>query len=209
MLKMVEAELHGVPSSSEENERPEDVFNEYKKLYKEEKYTQALENLFQSANNGFVKAEFELGKFYNFGNKQLQISKNHSKAFQYYSSAAEQGHAFAQYYLGFMYFKGQGVKLDVKQAIFWLGQSGNQGVNEALDLLGRIYHLGYDAITPDFEKAEKFFQFAINQMYSPSMFHYGLLLEELQRVEEACELINRAAEMGNPEAIINYMSRFN
>jgi TPR repeat protein len=204
-LKMVEAELNRELSKN----NAEDFFNEYKKLYKEERYAQALESLFQSANNGFEKAEYELGKFYYFGNKQLQISKNYSKAFEYYSAAAEQEHALAEYYLGFMYFKGQGTGFDVKQAIFWLGQSANQGVNEALDLLGRIYHLGYDVITPDFNKAERFFQFAVDQLYAPSMFHYGLLLEELQRVEEACELINKAAELGNPEAVINYMSRFN
>jgi TPR repeat protein len=205
-LKMVETELNRelvVPNNAEE------LFNEYKKLYKEERYAQGLESLFQSANNGFVKAEYELGKLYYFGNKQLQISKNYAKAFEYYSAAAEQEHALAEYYLGFMYFKGQGVDFEVKQAIYWLGQSANQGVNEALDLLGRIYHLGYDVITPDFEKAERFFQFAVDHLYAPSMFHYGLLLEELQRVEEACELINKAAELGNPEAIINYMSRFN
>lgn len=204
---MVESELKrelGVP-----NYNAGELFNEYKRLHKEERYAQALENLFSSANNGFVKAEFELGKLYYFGNKQLQISKNYPKAFEYYSEAAEQGHALAQYYLGFMYFKGQGADIDVKQAIFWLGQSANQGVNEALDLLGRVYHLGYDVITPDYNKAEKFFQYAVNQLYAPSMFHYGLLLDEMQRAEEACELINKAAELGNPEAIINYMSRFN
>jgi TPR repeat protein len=204
-LKMVEAELNRDLSKN----IAEELFNEYKKLYKEERYAQALENLFQSANSGYVKAEFELGKLYYFGNKQLQISKNYSKAFENYSAAAEKGHALAQYYHGFMYFKGQGVDFDVKQAIYWLGQSANQGVNESLDLLGRIYHLGYDAVTPDIKKAEKFFQFAVDQLYAPSMFHYGLLLEELQRFEEGCELINKAAELGNPEAIINYMSRFN
>jgi TPR repeat protein len=206
-LKMVESELNrelGVP-----NDHAEGLFNEYKKLHKEERYAQALENLFQSANNGFVKAKFELGKLYYFGNKQLKISKNYPKAFEYYSLAAEQGHALSEYYLGFMYFKGQGVDFDTKQAIFWLGQSANQGVNEALDLLGRVYHLGYDVITPDYDKSEKFFQFAVNQLYAPSMFHYGLLLEEMERVEEACELINKAAELGNPEAVINYMCRFN
>jgi TPR repeat protein len=205
-LKMVETELDREQVVSKS---AEELFDEFKKLYKEERYAQALENLFQSAYDGFVKAEYELGKLYYFGNKQLQISKNYAKAFEYYSAAAEQEHALAEYYLGFMYFKGQGVDLDVKQAIYWLGQSASQEVNEALDLLGRIYHLGYDVITPDFEKAEKFFQFAVDHLYAPSMFHYGLLLDELQRAEEACELINKAAELGNPEAVINYMSRFN
>jgi TPR repeat protein len=208
-LKIVESELNrelGVPNFSKS---AENLYNEYKKLHKEERFAQALDKLFQSANDGLAKAEFELGKLYYFGNKQFQIYKNYSKAFEHYSSAAEQGHALAEYYLGFMYFKGQGADFDVKQAVHWLSQSANQGVNEALDLLGRVYHLGYDVITPDYDKAEKFFQYAVNQLYAPSMFHYGLLLEEMQRFEEACELINKAAELGNPEAVINYMSRFN
>jgi TPR repeat protein len=204
------AELRGYSTDSGGywKNNPEYLFHEYQKFFKAERFSQALEKLLLSSTKGFPNAEFELGKLYYVGSEQLQLSKNFLKAFEYFYDAADKGHALAQYHLGFMYFKGEGIATDMKQAISWLHQSANQGVNEALDLLGRIYHLGYDVISPDYKKAEKFFQDAVNHYYAPSMFHYALLLEELQRYEEACELINKSAGLGHPQAIINYMCTF-
>ncbi|MDQ0199807.1 tetratricopeptide repeat protein [Neobacillus ginsengisoli] len=191
-----------------EAECPEYLFNVYKRYYESKRYSEALEYLSQSLNKGFPISEFEMGQHYYFGSAQLELPKNHFNAFQCYSIAADLGHAGAQFSLGYMYLKGEGVVSDVKQAILLLDNAANQGLNEALDLLGKIYQHGYYEITPDFKKAERYYKFAVNQDYSPSIFHLALLLENLHRYEEAYELFIHSAKMGVIEAINYNMSTY-
>lgn len=182
---------------------PEFLFNEYKRLYEAESYSEALKHLTRSLNKGFPHAEYEMGQHHYFGNKSFDLSKNHLKAFQYFSFAAELGHPGAQYTLGLMHLKGEVLESNSNQAIFWLEIAANQDKNEALDLLGKIYHHGYSGMIPDFKKAECYYRKAVNHGYSPSMLHLSLLLEDLFRYEEAYELIIESAKMGHMDAV-NY-----
>ncbi|MDP8275986.1 MAG: tetratricopeptide repeat protein [Candidatus Euphemobacter frigidus] len=54
---------------------------------------------------------------------------------KWYRKAAEQGHASAQFALGMMYHKGQGVELDDREAIKWLHKAAEQGQSEAKYIL--------------------------------------------------------------------------
>jgi TPR repeat protein len=57
---------------------------------------------------------------------------------QWFRRAAERGHVQAQYNLGNMYLKGQGVKPDRAQAKQWFTQAaeqGHKGAKKALDAL--------------------------------------------------------------------------
>lgn len=191
-----------------EGNYPENLFKQYKKLYKAGKFQEALKYLLHSVDEGFPEAMYELGRIYYFGDESMRLAQSYMEAHSFYYLAAKKGHEYAQYLLGFMYFKGEGAARDLEKALYWLNESANKGVNEALDLLGRIHHLGYDGIVRDYQKAEKFFQSAIKQGYASSMMHYALLLEEQQRFEEACELINKSVFLGNTEAIFNSMCMF-
>ena len=53
------------------------------------------------------------------------------KQFYWYRKAAEQGLASAQYNLGLMYYEGDGVELDVKQAVSWTRKAAEQGYASA------------------------------------------------------------------------------
>ena len=55
---------------------------------------------------------------------------------------AEQGHAFAQYNLGVMYDKGEGVPQDYKTAAKWYTLAAEQGVARAQYNLGLMYRKG-------------------------------------------------------------------
>ena len=55
---------------------------------------------------------------------------------------AEQGIAGAQYNLGLMYHKGQGVPQDYQEAAQWCRLAAEQGHAGAQVLLGTMYHLG-------------------------------------------------------------------
>jgi uncharacterized protein len=53
------------------------------------------------------------------------------KAFHWFQKAADQGHAEAQYNLGFCYDKGVGVAQSFVKAFHWFQKAANQGHAEA------------------------------------------------------------------------------
>jgi len=55
---------------------------------------------------------------------------------------AEQGHASAQFTLGSMFFKGQGVPKDYQEAFRWYRLAAEQGNEAAQGKLGTMYYLG-------------------------------------------------------------------
>ena len=69
------------------------------------------------------------------------IADHFKKAADWYLAAAEKGNVYAQYSIGYMYSKGEGVKKDYTQAISWLKkaadqkQQGSEAAQELLDSL--------------------------------------------------------------------------
>ncbi len=59
--------------------------------------------------------------------RPVMITIDQKQAVHWYSKAAKQGDADAQYNLGIMYARGEGVALDNKRALFWFKKSAAQG----------------------------------------------------------------------------------
>jgi len=59
-----------------------------------------------------------------------------------FSRLAEQGHAKAQYFLGFLYAEGEGVPQDKAEAARWYRKAAEQGYAEAQFNLGVMYENG-------------------------------------------------------------------
>ena len=76
-------------------------------------------------------------KFLEKGNTTFEAQKYES-AVQYYTQAAERGNAEAQYKLGCCYETGTGVEQDLNKAEFWIRQSADQGMQQALIALRRF-----------------------------------------------------------------------
>ena len=76
-------------------------------------------------------------KFLEKGNTTFEAQKYES-AVQYYTRAAEMGNAEAQYKLGCCYETGTGVEQDLNKAEFWIRQSADQGMAQALIALRRF-----------------------------------------------------------------------
>ncbi|WP_309295377.1 tetratricopeptide repeat protein, partial [Aeromonas caviae] len=55
------------------------------------------------------------------------VAQDNSQAMAWYRKAAEQGHAQAQYFLGWMYTNGLGVVQDDWQALSWIRKAAEQG----------------------------------------------------------------------------------
>ncbi len=72
--------------------------------------------------------------------------KDYATALREVTPLAEQGNAEAQFLLGKMYMRGQGVPADNDQAMKWLKASGSQGNAEAQFFVGSIYLLPHKDI---------------------------------------------------------------
>ncbi len=58
------------------------------------------------------------------------------KAIVLYTKAADQGHADAQYELGFLYITGKGVEPDQQKGMEWIRKAAEQGHAKAKDFIG-------------------------------------------------------------------------
>jgi uncharacterized protein len=88
----------------------------------------------QLAHEGDARAQFWLG----FKLAYDGTAESFSQAGQWYRKAAEQGHALAQFNLGVMYSRGQGVERNKELASFWITKAAERGDCGAQFLLGMI-----------------------------------------------------------------------
>ena len=112
---------------------------------------------------------------------------------------AEQGHAGAQYFIGYMYYKGQGVEQDGEEAAMWFRKAAEQGDLKAQYLLGYMYYKG-QGIGQDKEEAVKWLRKAAEQDHAKAQFYLALMYfsgEGMQQDnKEAVKWHRKAAELG-------------
>ena len=89
-------------------------------------------------------------------------SGDYATALREFKPYAENGQFLAQYFLGTMYAKGQGVAQDDKAAIKWYKLSAEQGFAEAQFNLGVYYYQG-QGVTQDYKIALKWFKLAAEE----------------------------------------------
>ena len=96
----------------------------------------------------------------NLEDGQSAYDKNDYKtAYDFFLIEANKGDAKAQYNLGVMFAKGQGVLPDYKEAVKWYRLAAEQGDAEAQNNLGFMYNNGR-GVTPDYKEAVKWYQLA-------------------------------------------------
>ena len=107
--------------------------------------------------------------------------------------------ASSQYYLGFMYLRGLGVKQDHGESVKWLSKAAEFGHEEAEYLLGLAYSSGL-GIGQDFEEAAKWFRKAAEEGNAEAQNALGDACSSGQGIgqdyEEAAEWYRKAAEQG-------------
>ncbi len=85
----------------------------------------------------YRKQEMQCLHAFKLGSRHL-VAKDATKAMGWYQRAATAGHAGAQYNLGLMYLKGEGVVRDALKGLGWLAQAVDGGDEKAQALLQRI-----------------------------------------------------------------------
>jgi TPR repeat protein len=119
---------------------------------------------------------------------------------------AEQGDATAQYNLGVMYDKGQGVPKDYKTAVKWYKLVAEQGYAVAQSNLGVMYANG-EGIPQDYKTAMKWYRLSAKQGFANAQSNLGLMYVNgtgvLQDYARAHMWWNIAASSGDKDAVIN------
>lgn len=107
--------------------------------YQRSDYATTLEEWEPLAEQGYARAQSNLGVMYEQGQGVLQ---DYAEAVRWYLLAADQGDPPAQNNLGFMYANGQGVLQDFAEAVRWYRLAADQGNSPAQNNLGAMYTNG-------------------------------------------------------------------
>ncbi len=129
--------------------------------------------------------------------------ENYRAAADGFQSAAEDGHARAQYYLGRLHMEGWGVRKSDDLALSWFKKSAEQGDPAGQNSLGLMYDLGR-GVAEDDAKAVKWYARAANQGLPFAQTNLGEMYEQGQGVrrdlDAAVKLYRTAADHGHLRA---------
>ena len=97
------------------------------------------------------------------------VMNDYEKAFTMMQSLAETSdHGYAQYYMGIMYSKGQGVNQDYKAASDWFRKASEQAIPQAQYKLGELYFKGR-GVPKDYESAYIWFSVGASHTHKLSI----------------------------------------
>ena len=187
-------------------------------------YQESLKWFQKAADQGDKDAQYELGKWYYSGE---WVTRDYAEALKWFQKAAEQGNVESlrqtnllssflttkekaeqgdkesQYQLGLMYYKGEGISKDLREAFTWLQKAASQDHAAAQTYLGAIY-FGGEGVLKDYTEAFKWFQKAAEQGVAEAQYNMGLVyysgLGVSQDYSKALKWFKKAAEQGHTEA---------
>ena len=114
--------------------------------------------------------------------------------------AADQGHALAQYNLGWAYDHGEGVAKDQQEAVRWYRIAADQGLANAQSNLGVAYDTG-EGVAKDQQEAVRWYRMAADQGYALAQNNLGVAYYTSKGVakdqREAVRWWHKAAEQGH------------
>jgi uncharacterized protein len=139
---------------------------------------------------------------YEDGNSAYERN-DYATALRLWRPLAEKGSASAQYNLGVIYGKGQGVAQDYHEAIKWFRQSAEQGTANAQYNLGSMYAQG-QGVAQDYGEAIKWYRLAAAQGNATAQNALGIMYVLGRGVpqddKEAIKWVRLAVARGNATA---------
>ena len=115
---------------------------------------------------------------------------------------AAEGDAIAQFYLGYMYGKGQGVGQDYGEAANWYRKAAEQGFAKAQLFLGFMYAEG-QGVPQDYVPAHLWFNLAARQGYEDATKYRSWVAHKMtpEQIAEAQELASEWPNKSSSETI--------
>ncbi|KAF9151691.1 hypothetical protein DFQ26_001159 [Actinomortierella ambigua] len=134
------------------------------------------------------------------------VDQSDIEAVKWYTKAAEQGYASAQFNIGVMYERGQGVDQGDIEAVTWYTKAAEQGYANAQFNLGVMYERGQGVDQSDIEAA-KWYTKAAEQGHAKAQCNLGVMYDKGRGVDqdniEAVKWYTMAAEQGLARAQFN------
>ena len=120
-----------------------------------------------------------------------------------YQKSAEQGDVDAQFNLGMMYAKGEGVPRNMTKAVHWLRKAGEHGHISSQIMLGWMYQKG-EIIPKDSTAAVEWYRKAAEHEEPNAQFNLGMMYAKGEGIPKnpvaAVEWLRKAAEQGSVDA---------
>ncbi len=101
----------------------------------------------------------------------------HARTLREITKLAEKGDAEAQLRVGLMYYLGQGITSDYREAIGWFKKAGRQGNPFALSNVGYMYEKG-EGVPQDFVEAAKWYRLASLRGNAQAQLSLGSMYEK-------------------------------
>lgn len=139
--------------------------------YEQGDYAAAYRLIKPLAEQGYAKAQFNLGVMYHNGEG---VPQDYTEAMKWYQKAAVQDLADAQYNLGVMYNNGEGAPQDYTEAMKWFRKAAEQGYAKAQYNLGSMYHKGVD-VPQDYTETVKWYRKAAEQGHADAQYFLGAM----------------------------------
>ena len=131
---------------------------------------------------------------------------DYAKALTFIRPLAANGNAAAQYNLGVLYYKGQGVPQNYVEAASWFRLAAAQGHPTAQNNVGATYEAG-QGVPKDYGEAVKWYRLAAAQSDASAQYNLGVLYYKGQGVPqnylEAASWFRLAAAQGHAPAQTN------
>lgn len=167
--------------------------------------TTNIVTLMLKAKSGEAEAQNALGEAYYDGKG---VTENLTEAVKWFTKAAEQENAKAQYNLGICYYYGNGVQYrDRGEAVKWYTKAAEQGLPMAQCNLGVCYKYG-NGVEKNFEEAVKWYTKAANQEYARAQYNLALSYDKGEGVakndSEAMKWYLKAVKNNYPQAAYYY-----
>lgn len=157
-----------------------------------------------SANKGEIQAQLMMGVFYQEGSAGL--TKDATKAFEWYKKAAVSGNTDAQFSVASMYEDGDGVKQDYAQAKKWHEKAAKQGNAYSQYRLGDMYYNGV-GVAQNYAAAFSWYQKSASQGNMAAENSLGDMYRNGKSVpksaKKAFSWYQKSAKQGYPEAQYN------
>ena len=168
---------------------------------------QALRELVERAEKGEPKALYDLARLHDYGYDTIEIDSARSTAL--YLSAARKGYSPARNYIGFRYYKGNGIEKNIDSALYWIRLAAQDGDVTAASNLGYLLSQAPD-INHNYPEALKWIQTASDANIPSALSQ----LADLKRMGLGCEpdtttairLYEKAAEAGVGDAQLKLLA---
>lgn len=189
---------------SEQLKNPEEQYKLGKINFERAKYDEALHWFTMAAKQDFPAAQAFLGEI--FGSDKYGV-KDINKSAYWYSKAAENGNAVAQFNIAGLYRGGvRGFPKDLQKAAYWYLKAAEQGDIHASYYIAEMYWFG-EGVSQDRYESFRWHKKSAEQQHDHqewSQFRLGVAFNQglgvSENVETAIYWFQKAAENGNVRA---------